>query len=155
MRIACLLLFSSAFLAAQTRDPFEVEEATIAQVHDAMKAGHLTCRALVGDYLQRIEAYDKNGPAINSIIMVNPDAEKEAAELDRRFAQSGLTGPLHCVPVIVKDNFETAGLQTTDGALALAGYHSEQRRVSGQAHQRSRRHRAGEIQYGGVGVQSL
>jgi Asp-tRNA(Asn)/Glu-tRNA(Gln) amidotransferase A subunit family amidase len=53
---------------------------------------------------------------------VNPEVEKQADELDRRFSQSGLTGPLHCVPVIVKDNFETQGLQTTDGALALAGY---------------------------------
>ena len=109
-------------LAAQRPAPFEVEEATIAQVHDAMKAGRLTCRALVGMYLKRVEAYDKNGPAINSIVVVNPDVEKQADELDRRFAQSGLTGPLHCVPVIVKDNFETAGLQTTDGALALAGF---------------------------------
>ncbi|HEY1495836.1 MAG TPA: amidase family protein [Candidatus Solibacter sp.] len=109
-------------LAAQKAAPFEVEEATIAQVHDAMKAGRLTCRALVGLYLKRIEAYDKNGPAINSIVTVNPEVEKQAAELDARFAQSGLTGPLHCVPVIVKDNFETKGLQTTDGALALAGY---------------------------------
>ncbi len=99
-----------------------MEEATIAQVHDAMKAGHLTCRELVGHYLRRIAAYDKNGPAINSIVILNPDAEKQADELDRRFAQGGLTGPLHCVPMIVKDNFETKGLQTTDGALALAGY---------------------------------
>jgi amidase len=105
--------------------PFEVEEASIAQVHDAMKAGRLTCHALVGMYLKRIEAYDKNGPAINSIVVVNPDAEKQADELDRRFAQSGLTGPLHCVPMIVKDNFETIGLQSADGALALAGFISD------------------------------
>src|SRR4030095_16044524 len=77
---------------------------------------------LVGQYLKRIEAYDKNGPAINSIVVLNPEVEKQAAELDRRFSQSGLTGPLHCVPVIVKDNFETQGLQTTEGARALAGY---------------------------------
>ncbi len=115
-------MLAAAALLAQKPAPFEVEEATIAQVHDAMKAGRLTCRALVGQYLKRIEAYDKNGPAINSIVIVNPDAEKQADELDRRFAQSGLTGPLHCVPMIVKDNFETKGLQTTDGALALAGY---------------------------------
>src|SRR5580700_10224171 len=107
---------------AQTVAPFEVEEATISQVHDAMKAGRLTCRALVDQYLKRIEAYDKNGPAINSIVTLNPDVQKQADELDRRFAQSGLTGSLHCVPMIVKDNFETKGLQTTDGALALAGY---------------------------------
>ncbi len=107
---------------AQIPASFEVEEATIAQVHDAMKAGGLTCRALVGLYLKRIETYDKNGPAINAIVLVNPDVEKEADELDRRFAQSGLTGPLHCVPIIVKDNFETKGLRTTNGALALAKF---------------------------------
>ena len=122
IRPVCCLLLAAVPLLAQKPAPFEVEEATIAQVHDAMKAGRLTCRELVGRYLKRIEAYDKNGPAINSLVMLNPDVEKQAEELDRRFAQSGLTGPLHCVPMIVKDNFETKGLQTTDGALALAGY---------------------------------
>src|SRR5262249_52844359 len=59
---------------------------------------------------------------INSIVVVNPDVERQADELDRHFSQSGFTGPLHCVPIIVKDNFETKGIQTTNGALALAGY---------------------------------
>ncbi len=131
IRPLCCLLSAAILLHGQGRGPaqaplppapFDVVEATIAQVHDAMKAGRLTCRELVGDYLKRIEVYDKNGPAINSIVVLNPDVEKQAEELDRRFAQSGLTGPLHCVPVIVKDNFETKGLQTTDGALAFAGY---------------------------------
>jgi amidase len=120
MRIASCLLVSAVFLSAQ--GAFEVEEATIAQVHAEMRGGRLTCRALVDQYLKRIAAYDKNGPAINSIILLNPDVETQAADLDRRFTQSGLTGPLHCVPVIVKDNFETAGIRTTDGALALAGF---------------------------------
>ena len=98
---------------------FEVQEATIAQVHEAMQSKRLTCRALVGMYLKRIEAYDKT---INSIILINPDAEKLAADLDTRFAQTGLTGPLHCVPVIVKDNFETKGLRTSNGALVFSKY---------------------------------
>jgi amidase len=119
--LLCLLLATLA-LNAQTAARFEVTETTIAQVHLAMKAGRLTCRALVGEYLKRIEAFDKNGPAINTIVLLNPDVEKQAEELDRRFSQSGLTGPLHCVPLIVKDNFETRGLRTTDGALALAGF---------------------------------
>jgi Asp-tRNA(Asn)/Glu-tRNA(Gln) amidotransferase A subunit family amidase len=101
---------------------FEVEETTIAQVHAAMQAGQLTCHELVDLYLKRIAAYDKNGPAINAIVLLNPNAEKEADDLDRRYAQSGLAGPLHCVPMIVKDNFETKGLRTTNGALALASY---------------------------------
>lgn len=87
-----------------------------------MQAKRLTCRALVDQYLQRIATYDKNGPAINAIIVTNPDATKQADELDRRFAQGGLTGPLHCVPMIVKDNFETLGLQSANGSLALAGF---------------------------------
>lgn len=107
---------------AKTTQRFEVEDATIAQVHQAMANGTLTCRALVDAYLERIEAYDKNGPAINAIVTINPDVRREAEELDRRFAQSGPTGPLHCVPMIVKDNFETQGLQTTNGALAFEGY---------------------------------
>jgi Asp-tRNA(Asn)/Glu-tRNA(Gln) amidotransferase A subunit family amidase len=121
--LALVLTITAALpLTAQKPAPFEVEEATIAQVHEAMKAGRLTCHALVELYLKRIEAYDKNGPALNSLVVLNPDAEKQADEMDRRFAQSGLTGPLHCVPMIVKDNFETIGLQSADGALALAGY---------------------------------
>ena len=118
---AAALLFSGP-LGAQTSAPFEVEEATIAQVHEAMRDHRLTCRALVDAYLRRIDAYDKNGPALNAIVTINPDATTEADELDRRFVQSGPTGPLHCVPMIVKDNFETKGLQTSDGALAFAGY---------------------------------
>jgi len=123
--LACLVLAALPLLA-QKPAPFEVEEATISQVHDAMKAGRLTCRALVEQYLRRIDAYDKNGPAINAIVLMNPDVGKEADELDRRFVQSGLTGPLHCVPMIVKDNFETKGIRTTNGALAFAGYIPDQ-----------------------------
>src|SRR3954447_11350894 len=118
MRLALSLLFTAALLPAQ----FDVVEATIAQAHDAMKAKRLTCRELVRSYLKRIDAFDKNGPGLNAIVVVNPEVEKEAEELDRRFAASGLTGSLHCVPVIVKDNFETKGLQTSDGALAFAGF---------------------------------
>lgn len=82
----------------------------------------MTCRGLVDAYLARIAAYDKNGPAVNAIVMVNPDATRLADDLDRRFAKSGMTGPLHCVPMIVKDNFETKGLQTSNGALVFKGY---------------------------------
>lgn len=116
------MILAAAALAAQKPAPFEVEEATIAQVRAAIQARRLTCAALVGHYLKRIEAYDRNGPALNSIVIVNPEAAREAERLDQRFAESGFAGPLHCVPVIVKDNFETRGLQTTDGALAFAGY---------------------------------
>jgi Asp-tRNA(Asn)/Glu-tRNA(Gln) amidotransferase A subunit family amidase len=99
-----------------------VHEATIAGIHAAMKAGQLTCRGLVEQYLRRIDVYDKNGPAINAIILTNPQALTQAEEMDRRFKAGGLTGPLHCIPMIVKDNFETIGLQSANGSLALAGF---------------------------------
>ncbi len=87
-----------------------------------MRGGQLTCRSLVDRYLQRIATYDKNGPSINAIVVTSTEATRQADELDRRFAQGGLTGPLHCVPMIVKDNFETIGLQSANGSLALAGF---------------------------------
>src|SRR5262245_11376001 len=102
---AAWLVWLPAAAQAPTPAAFRVEETTIAQIHEAMRAGRLTCRALVDAYLQRIETYDKNGPSLNAIVVVNPDARKLADELDRRYAQSRLTGPLHCIPAIVKDNF--------------------------------------------------
>ncbi len=99
-----------------------MHEATIAQIHTEMQAKRLSCRALVEQYLRRIDVFDKNGPAINAIILSNPEALRLADDLDGRFAQGGLTGPLHCVPTIVKDNFETIGLQSANGSLALAGF---------------------------------
>ena len=107
---------------AQTSATFRVRETTIAEIHAAMRAGTLTCRGLVEAYLNRIEALDKRGPAINAIIMVNPDALRTASNLDRQYARRGFTGPLHCIPVIVKDNYQTAGLQTTAGSLSLKGF---------------------------------
>jgi len=125
-RFALAIVLSLAVVQTQPPPsppaPFRIEETTIAQIHDAMRTGQLTCRALVDGYLRRIEAYDKNGPALNAIVVVNPDARREADELDRRFAQGGLTGPLHCIPTIVKDNFETIGLQSAAGSLALEGF---------------------------------
>ena len=109
----------------QAPPAFEVQEATIAQIHAAMQAGRLTCRGLVEQYLRRIDIFDKNGPAINAIVVTNPDALRLADDLDRRFAAGGRVGPLHCVPMIVKDNFETVGLQSANGSLALAGFVSE------------------------------
>lgn len=102
--------------------PFVLEEATIAEIHAAMRDGRLTCRSLVEQYLRRIEAYDKNGPALNAIVVVNPGALRTADSLDARFRRSGPVGPLHCVPTIVKDNFETWDLPTTAGSLAFEGF---------------------------------
>jgi amidase len=126
MRSALLFAVITASVASIQQPPpqasFRVEETTIARIHDAMKAGRLTCHALVDAYLHRIDAYDKNGPSLNAIVVINPDAVKQADELDRRYAQSGFVGPLHCVPAIVKDNFETIGLQSAAGSLSLKGF---------------------------------
>jgi amidase len=110
-----------AVASAQTPTVFVLEEATIAEIHDAFRAGTSTCRSLVQQYLRRIEAYDRNGPAINAIVVVNPNALATADSLDRRFRERGPVGLLHCVPVIVKDNFETFDLPTTAGSLSLKG----------------------------------
>jgi amidase len=124
-RFAFAVILSLAVTQTPSPAPapgFRLEETTIVGIHDAMRAGQLTCRALVDGYLRRIEAYDKNGPGLNTIVVLNPDARREADELDQRFARGGLTGPLHCIPTIVKDNFETIGLQSAAGSLALEGF---------------------------------
>ena len=101
--------------------PFVLEEATITEIHAAFASGALTCRQLVADYLARIEAYDDAGPALNAILTVNERALQTAAEMDARYAsdRSGV-GPLHCIPVVLKDNFDTADMPTTGGAVTLA-----------------------------------
>ena len=108
-------------LSAQAPRPFSVEETTIAQIHTAFRDGSLTCRALVEQYLARIDANDKRGAALNAIVLVNPVALTTADGLDRRFRLSGLAGPMHCVPVLVKDNYETIDMPTTAGSLSLKG----------------------------------
>jgi amidase len=119
-RLFAAILAAPASGLAQA--PFPIQEATIAQVHAAFRSKALTCRSLVQRYLDRIDSVDKKGPAYNAIILTNPRALETADSLDRRFAREGLTGPLHCVPMIVKDNFETNDLQTTAGSLALRGW---------------------------------
>jgi Asp-tRNA(Asn)/Glu-tRNA(Gln) amidotransferase A subunit family amidase len=110
---------------ANTSVPFRLEEATIADIHGAFRSGTLTCRDLVSRYLQRIAAYDKQGPLINALVVVNPDALRVAEQLDQRFGREGITGPLHCIPVIVKDNMETFDLPTSAGSRSLQGFVSE------------------------------
>ena len=102
---------------------FALEEATIASIHKAFLDGSLTCRALVEAYLRRIEAFDRAGPALNSIVTVNPGVLAEADALDARLAETkSLVGPLHGIPVVVKDQVETAGIMTCFGSIALDGY---------------------------------
>jgi len=98
---------------------FKFEEATINEIHAAMERGELTCRQLVEMYLERITAYDQQGPALNAVILVNSQALAIAEELDRQFARSGFVGPLHGIPVLLKDNVDTGDMPTTAGSLCL------------------------------------
>src|ERR1043165_6915254 len=130
---ACVQLYHSlialgivVMFAAQTSN-FEVREATIEDIHAALRARRLTCVQLVQKYLDRIDAYDRKGPAINAIITINPNALVDARLMDAEIAQAGVIKPLHCIPMVVKDNFETLGLQTTAGSLSLAGWISHRR----------------------------
>src|SRR5439155_18306869 len=112
----------TAMSQAQT---FHLQETTIDEVHSAYKAGRLTAHQLVQLYLKRIDAYDKKGPGINSIITINPKALEEADRLDAAFKRSGLTGPLHGVPVIVKDQFDVKGMPPTLGSILFDGYYPD------------------------------
>ena len=96
---------------------FTVPETTIADIHAAYGAGTLTARALVEAYLERIEAYDRNGPALNSIVSLNPNALDQAARLDAAFEKAGPAGPLHGIPVIMKDQADVDGMPTTMGSV--------------------------------------
>src|SRR5437016_489050 len=87
---------------------FQIVEASIDDIQTAYKSGKLTAHQLVQAYLDRIAAYDKNGPKINSIITLNPHALEEADKLDAAFKNSGFVGPLHGIPVLVKDEIDAA-----------------------------------------------
>lgn len=101
---------------------FELEEVTIAQLQDGIKSGKFSARSLAEEYLARIEALDKHGPAVNSVIEVNPDAIDIAEKLDRERKEKGSRGPMHGIPLLIKDNIDTADrMSTTAGSLALVG----------------------------------
>ena len=115
------LAAGTVLLGQAAAPPFDVFEKTIPELAAAMAAGSVTSQALVEAYLARIEAYDHRGPAINAIITVNRGARAQAAALDRERAAQGPRGPLHGVPIILKDNYDTADLPTTAGSIALKG----------------------------------
>ena len=118
----CLVLFGLALAgtsAAAAGKPFDVVEATIPQMQAAMAAGTLTSRELVRLYLERIATYEDR---LNATLAVHPEALREAEALDRERARGVLRGPLHGIPIALKDNIQTADLPTTGGALALVGF---------------------------------
>lgn len=104
-----------------TAADFTLETATIADIHAAYKSGALTARKLVQLCLARIEAYDDNGPRINALIMVNPDVMEEADACDDDLKRGVIRGPLHGIPVILKDNHDTEDMPTTGGSVFLEG----------------------------------
>ena len=130
--VALALIFGSLFLfslrpqsAGGQNEPFQLVEATIEDIHEAYNAGTLTAHQLVQLYLDRIEAYDQQGPAINAIISVNAAALREADRLDATFETSGFVGPLHGIPVILKDQVNAAGMRTTLGSILFEDYYPD------------------------------
>jgi amidase len=104
------------------RNPFDIEEATVKDLQSAMEAGRVTARELVQLYLERIDGLDKQGPALHSILETNPEAVSLAESLDGERKSGNIRGPLHGIPVLLKDNVATADrMTTTAGSLALEG----------------------------------
>jgi amidase len=113
---------SSASNQIQAVGSFELDEKTIAELQEAMKSGGLTARSIADKYLSRIAAIDKQGPRLNSVIELNPEAPAIADALDAERKGKGPRGPMHGIPVLIKDNIDTADrMATTAGSLALEG----------------------------------
>lgn len=118
--VVVLMSIGSDRSGAQEREDFDVTEATISDIHAALKSGTISCRFLVETYLERIEVYDQ-ATRLNAIVVPNPEALTDADRLDAEYRATGQLRPLHGIPVIVKDNYDTKDLQTTAGSLALKG----------------------------------
>src|ERR1700688_1745031 len=114
-------LFLVPFADGAPERSFHLLEASISDIHKAMQAGTLTCHNLVQQYLDRIHAYDQQGPAINSMLYINPDSLKQADAFDQEFNRTHKLKPLSCIPIVLKDNFDTADMPTTAGSLMLKG----------------------------------
>src|SRR5438045_898110 len=119
--VALVLLIAGFGVRGEPFRVISIQEATIAEIRAALAKRELTARQLVQAYIDRIEAYDRKGPALNAIIMVNPGAVADADALDAEFARSGSLRPLHGVPIIVKDNYDTTDMPTSAGSLSLKG----------------------------------
>ena len=104
---------------------FEVAEATITELHDNLLKGQVSSLDLVNAYLDRINKYDKNGPKLNSIILLNPNAQEQAITLDREREEKGMRGLLHGIPILLKDNYETRDMPTSGASIALSSFFPE------------------------------
>ena len=120
MRTFLVALAATFLVMSPARAAFDVVEASIADLQKAMTSGKTTSKAITQAYLARIKSIDKAGPRINSVIAVNPDALAIAAALDKERKEKGPRGPLHGIPILVKDNLATGDkMATTAGSLAL------------------------------------
>ena len=118
-----VVLMSFSVPAVSAVKAFHPEETTIADVQAAYKSGAITATQLVQAYLERIQAYGQKGPKLNVVIFLNPQAMQEAAALEEHFRATGkFVGPLHGIPVLLKDNINTSDMPTTAGSLTLAGF---------------------------------
>lgn len=119
--------FPPSAVQREQHDPFDISETTIESLRSVFASGELTCQELVGSYLERIGAHDQppgGGPHTNAVQTVNQRALDTARELDVAYAESGPTGPLHCIPVLVKDQVETSDMPTTYGSELFADFES-------------------------------
>lgn len=115
-----IMVASFTGCAVTDRMPFQLQESTVESIHGALARGETTCTQLTKLYLDRIAAYNLKGPALRAIISVNPKAMETAAEMDRQYkASPGSLGPLHCIPTILKDNFDTADMPTSSGNISM------------------------------------
>ena len=113
---------SPAFQAKSSAGSFELDEITVGELQEGMTSGRFTAHSISEKYLARIDAIDKHGPVVNCVIEVNPDALEIAKGLDKERKQKHLRGPLHGIPILIKDNIDTSDrMMTTAGSLALVG----------------------------------
>lgn len=115
-----VLLITRLPCGGEERVAIPLEDATILQIHRAVAQGNLTFESLMSMYLQRIESYDKAGPSLNAILYLRPDAMEQARKMDEAYRENGFMGPLHGIPVLPKDNYDTFDMPTTGGYRGLA-----------------------------------
>jgi Asp-tRNA(Asn)/Glu-tRNA(Gln) amidotransferase A subunit family amidase len=123
-RATGLLIVASTMIlsAATSASDFDAFEKTVPELQAAMEAGETTSQELVRQYLERIEVFDSEGVRLNAMIHLNPDALDQAAALDAEREEEGSRGPLHGIPIVLKDNYDTHDMPTTASAVAMAGY---------------------------------
>jgi amidase len=150
LRIAFITAIAFTAVAGAQRGSYEVWEKSIPELQQAMQGGEVTSRQLVELYLARIAAYDREGPRLNAMVALAPNALKEADALDRERRAGTVRGPLHGIPVVVKDNYETSDMPTAAGSLALGSFQTRT-----DAYQVTRLREAGAVIIGKTNMHEL